>query len=667
MKIINWLEKYLEENAPYDYKKYVNILYDFHLNCFRRKKRALKFLIKNTALATVNKVNRSIGKTELDICQRPAPYDCYTLLKKYDVISFDIFDTLILRAISTPEDIFYLTGIKLQIEGFSEIRILAEQEARLHLGVDSSDDVTIYDIYSVLSHWCNINAETGIQAELDVENSICSANPYWLEIVKKLSDEGKKIIATTDMYLQESHIRTLLEKNGYGTTIEKIFVSCETGASKRNGRIYDVIKDRCGKGQTYIHIGDHYVNDCKMAKRKGWNSLYYKNVHSIGKKYRDIGKGLLPGSIADGILDIALHNGIKKYDPLEAFGFLYYGKLHVGYCQWLEQFAKEKGIDKLLFISRDGYLLRKLYHDFFPAMPNEYVYASRFALSQITIAEDPNLFLRQNLEPKAIQGTDTIGNILQEFHLEFLCEKIEARGLQMDDLLNRKNYADIQKVIYANRITIADSLLFKESRQAAELYFSEIISGCSSICIVDVGWYGTCTRGIYNFIKKNMKWKGAIYGVQIGIECGRQNIQMYAQGILNAYVFAPDFNRSIYKKHDSDIGNVIDEIVFSAPEPSLYRYRLDSASNVTFEFSDEPPENIEMVRKLQHGVYEYVKQYCDIEKKLGMKLVLKADTAYAPAILVFKKRQYINQLLGSYYVHRNASGKFASGIYTRDV
>lgn len=667
MLIITCLEKYLEENAPYDYKKYVNILYDFNLNCFRRKKRALKFLIKNTALVTANKITRNICGTESKVCQRPVPQDYYMILKKYDIVSFDIFDTLILRALSDPADVFYLTGIKLQIEGFQEIRTLAEHEARLHLGVDSSDDVTIHDIYSVINRWCGIDAEVGIRAELEVEHSICSSNPYWLGIIKTLSEEGKEIIATTDMYLSESHIRTLLEKKGYGTTIGKIFVSCNTGASKRNGRIYDVIRNQYGKDKTYIHIGDHYASDCKMARKKGWDFLYYKNVHSIGRNCRDAGKGLLPGSVADGILDIVLHNGIKKYDPLEEFGFLYYGKLHVGYCQWLEQFAREKGVDKLLFVSRDGYLLKKLYHDFFPAISNEYVYVSRFALSQITVEEDPDLFLKQNLEPRAAHGTDTIGNILQEFHLEFLRSEFETCGLQMDDLLNRKNYANIPPIIYANKSAIANSALYRESLQAAELYFSEIIAGCSTVCIVDVGWYGTCTRGIYQFIKKHMKWKGTIYGVQIGIDCSQQNMQMYAQGILNAYVFAPDSNRSFYKKHDFGIGNVIDEIVFSAPEPSLYRYRLGSASNAGFEFSDEPSGNIEIVRKLHYGVYEYVKQYCDIEKKLGMKLILKADTAYAPVVSLCKNRRYINQLLGSYYVRRNAAGKHTPGVYTRDV
>lgn len=36
-------------------------------------------------------------------------------LKKYDVISFDVFDTLILRPISQPTDIFYFIGERMEI------------------------------------------------------------------------------------------------------------------------------------------------------------------------------------------------------------------------------------------------------------------------------------------------------------------------------------------------------------------------------------------------------------------------------------------------------------------------------------------------------------------------------------------------------------------------
>ncbi len=54
----------------------------------------------------------------------------YNTLCKYDIISFDIFDTLITRNMYEPNDIFKLMEEKLNIESFTEKRQLAENEAR---------------------------------------------------------------------------------------------------------------------------------------------------------------------------------------------------------------------------------------------------------------------------------------------------------------------------------------------------------------------------------------------------------------------------------------------------------------------------------------------------------------------------------------------------------
>lgn len=48
----------------------------------------------------------------------------------YDVLSFDVFDTLILRPFAEPSDLFILVGEELGIMDFCEIRKKAEEDAR---------------------------------------------------------------------------------------------------------------------------------------------------------------------------------------------------------------------------------------------------------------------------------------------------------------------------------------------------------------------------------------------------------------------------------------------------------------------------------------------------------------------------------------------------------
>ncbi len=49
---------------------------------------------------------------------------------KYDVISFDIFDTLLLRPFIKPTDLFWYIETKYNIKGFHQARILAEMQSK---------------------------------------------------------------------------------------------------------------------------------------------------------------------------------------------------------------------------------------------------------------------------------------------------------------------------------------------------------------------------------------------------------------------------------------------------------------------------------------------------------------------------------------------------------
>ena len=66
--------------------------------------------------------------------------------KKYDIVSFDIFDTLITRCIYEPDDAFKILGNLIKDEKFIEKRKKAEQQARKKLEHDVNLD-EIYDEY----------------------------------------------------------------------------------------------------------------------------------------------------------------------------------------------------------------------------------------------------------------------------------------------------------------------------------------------------------------------------------------------------------------------------------------------------------------------------------------------------------------------------------------
>lgn len=653
MKMWERIVKNLQQESPYDYERYIYILKSDSSLGFIRKIRAIKFVLTRIYRLGIYRGGNIPVESESEVLKRQRNLEYMNELMKFDVISFDVFDTLLIRRILEESDVFHLVGIKLQINGFRKIRKRAETEAIIRKKrVENTDEVTLYDIYSVINEWYDVDIKNGIETEMEVESAVCMANPYWSEVFVQLKKEGKKVIAISDMYLTKKEIRNLLETNGYEWDGE-IFVSSECGVSKRNGYIYDLVRKSLGDEKKYIHIGDNLEYDIQMARKHGWSTIYYKNVHRVGRPYRELSKSMLVESVTGGIIDACLHNGKCSMTKLEEFGFNYFGRLNIGYCQWLNKLAKQNDIDKFFFISRDGYLLHKIYNKFFCKVSNEYVYVSRFALSQIVAGMDIELFVQQNVMPRTINNICTLEMLLQELQLEDLKGSLQEVGLKCEDVVSKYNYEKIRSFFYNQKDEVAKQYYLEYS--AAEQYFKNCLKDSKKVCIVDVGWYGTCTSCMVDFLKKGIHWNGEIFGAQIGIEGGEHNIELITSGKIYSYVFSPNNNSNIYKQHDVEIGNVIAEIIFSAPEPSLQKYSIDSMGRPKLVFLKEPDGNNKIVSEVQNGVMQYAEQYYQLIESLGIELEVPAEVAYKPVLKILKNRKYINHLFGEYLVQRSAA------------
>lgn len=85
--------------------------------------------------------------------------------------------------------------------------------------------------------------------------------------------DGKRIIITSDMYLDEKVIRGILYKCGYGN-FDKLYLSSSYGLCKATGSIYEVIKkDNAAFYGKILHIGDNVKSDYVAARIKGIKAL----------------------------------------------------------------------------------------------------------------------------------------------------------------------------------------------------------------------------------------------------------------------------------------------------------------------------------------------------------------------------------------------------------
>ena len=200
-------------------------------------------------------------------------------IKKYKVVSFDVFDTLIERNVELPKDIFVLTGKAIlgDGEGFALKRIEAEHRAREKA---VNGEVTLMEIYDELKPEYGDKSEMLMNEEISQEIGSCSVKASVLEAYKSALESCSKVFIISDMYLPSSVIGAMLNKcgiNGY----EKLYVSNEFGCNKLTGELYVKVLEENGiSSKDILHIGDSIKANFLGAGKAGIASCL------IGRKNR---------------------------------------------------------------------------------------------------------------------------------------------------------------------------------------------------------------------------------------------------------------------------------------------------------------------------------------------------------------------------------------------
>ena len=86
------------------------------------------------------------------------------------MVSFDIFDTLITRKMVTPMGVFLYVQKRAHLaDEFVQMRINAEKDARLYASNQGIEEITLQDIYDLLSVRMNQNLDNVMALEIQAE------------------------------------------------------------------------------------------------------------------------------------------------------------------------------------------------------------------------------------------------------------------------------------------------------------------------------------------------------------------------------------------------------------------------------------------------------------------------------------------------------------------
>jgi HAD superfamily hydrolase (TIGR01549 family) len=585
--------------------------------------------------------------SESQVLNRPTVLDFARNMLEYDVISFDVFDTLLLRPFAQPHHLFMILGEKLNCVNFMSIRMKAEREARNQAEVKKGNrEVTIYDIYEFVELKTGIDKQYGVQLELKTELEFCFANPYMKDVFEILKSQNKKLIAISDMYLTKSMIIQLLENSGFDGFFD-VFVSCENNCSKRDKQLFNVAIQKLGKHISMVHVGENYKSDIKSAQEVGIATRYYNNVHETGNQYRADGLSELIGSTYSGIVNTHLHNGRKQYTPYYEYGFIYGGLYILGYCKWIYDYAKQNNIDKVLFLSRDGEIYRKVFNFLYTDMNNEYVYWSRIANTKYTIEKNRYDFLQRMVKNKAngVLGI-TIKGLLESLELGELVDLLTQYELKEDDFIHKGNAKLIQTFFVENWETVVKKL--SEDNEIVKEYFINIIQGSKKVAVVDVGWVGSGGSGIKYLVEQKWKLNCEVHSLVAACRHSNHtgNLSQIMKKEIEAYIFSRMYNRDLYDTHSSTKhNNVYFELFTQACYPSFSGFKkTEEGFKLIFDVPEA--ENYKIIEQIHNGIFDFVKLYKKTFSNYEYLFNISGYDAYLPFRMIIRDLRFIRKYFG---------------------
>lgn len=533
-------------------------------------------------------------------------------IENANVISFDIFDTLLFRKVNRPEDIFVMLEKLTGIEGFAkkreELQMQASMKAERECGLPHADLDYIYN-YISMNMSEDADFEKIKQLEIELERDALFTNKEIKEIYDYAKAKNKKVIAVSDMYLMKKDIKVYLDDNGY-EELDAIYVSADEHKTKYNGDIFKYVAEKehvsCDK---ILHIGDNYQSDYVNAVKAGVKAFHYK-AYSIGPLKKDKFPAVnVINSVTRNSDDFWYNLGAKVGGPL-----------YSGIYEWFTKRIKKEKYDKIFFLARDGYILYNICKE--RHMENiDYLYVSRRGLLLAGITELDNESL--DLLPPYTIG-QTVKEVLEYLNVKEVCTKgITQAGFSGINakIKNREDMARFKKIYKANEEAFLKRCEYE--RQNALKYFTEKGFMDVDSIVFDCGWNGSSQYLLDRFLDA-AGYKGSNQFLYIGIKNSEKSKVQLHDKKYDTYIFDIDKNKELQSRVMQAV--VLFELFFGAPHESLWYYGEDGPVLEKYGKSEH-------TAGITKGVMAYLENVLDFYEKYNVD-ISSEDACYSVERLV---------------------------------
>ena len=294
-------------------------------------------------------------------------------ISHYDVVSFDIYDTLIMRRVYMPQDVFKLVEKRIQLQlGMN----LDFYHARLAIDLKCNDEHMLLDtIYVELNQKLRLKKEileAIKQIEIETEMECCVPRRDMVALYNETAAK-REVYLISDMYLPSEVISKILRTCGVEKT-ENLWISGEKKKNKKSGELWKSYSKEIVKGRRALHIGDNLHSDVNIPHQCGIDAYYIMNSaamwekSSLGElvpKIQNLEQSVFAGILGAQLFNIpfvlSVHQGMVYFQDFWQLGYCLIGGIIYSFLVWLLQETRERNIDRLFFFARDGYFLKQDY------------------------------------------------------------------------------------------------------------------------------------------------------------------------------------------------------------------------------------------------------------------------------------------------------------------
>ncbi len=354
---------------------------------------------------------------------------------KADVVSVDLFDTLVYRAIVEPNDVFRLQSRRLPAgKPWSAPGVWFELRKRVEENLARAAwprEINLDDIYETIGveldlpevEWRALR-----DSELEIEQEVIRPYDDLLVELGALQAGGGQIVVLTDTYLPEDFLRRVLSR--FVTFEHRLLCSSTTGFTKRSGSAFVDLRSRFA-GRRLIHFGDNLHSDVRMAGRHG--------VQARGVRWRRqrelADSGFRRRACAIGVARMVTPwdaQTSSALDPVDRIAWRWSVVL-ADFVGEVREYSQKIGATDIWFLSRDCETIFKALSavpEIFGRRRIRYVHASRACVYPLLAEGDPARFRKWRGRDAAAADV-AAGRLAREYYRSMLVES-NSRVLIVD-------------------------------------------------------------------------------------------------------------------------------------------------------------------------------------------------------------------------------------------